>query len=288
MNNVVEMQTVQADKASSMALMLDVKSMESAMAIAEVMSGSKVTVPKHLQGSKGDCMAIVLQSMNWGMNPFVVAQKTHIVNGALGYEAQLVNAVVQSQGFISGAFKYEYQGQGEGLECRVGAILRGEKSITWGEWLKLSNVTVRNSPLWKSNVKQQLGYLQVKNWARAFTPQAILGVYTPDELETVPPKEIDVTDQGSHQTSGQQETPEPVYFSDDAFLSIEQKIRGYIAKGHDLEKIVTFMQTKGVLFTEPQKEEISIWIDEKNKPIEGEVVQDDFTKAYEQAEKEGK
>jgi len=47
----------------------------------------------------------------------------------------------------------------------------------------LANVTTRNSPLWKTNPKQQLGYLQVKNWCRLFAPGAILGVYTPDELE---------------------------------------------------------------------------------------------------------
>jgi hypothetical protein len=31
-----------------------------------------------------------------------------------------------------------------------------------------------------------MGYLQVKNWARAFKPGAILGVYTTDELEAIP------------------------------------------------------------------------------------------------------
>jgi hypothetical protein len=37
-----------------------------------------------------------MQAAQWGMNPFAVAQKTHVVNGTLGYEAQLVNAVVSS------------------------------------------------------------------------------------------------------------------------------------------------------------------------------------------------
>ena len=44
-------------------------------------------------------------------------------------------------------------------------------------------MTTKNSPLWKTNPKQQLGYLQVKNWARLYCPGAILGVYTPDEFE---------------------------------------------------------------------------------------------------------
>jgi hypothetical protein len=132
-------------------------------------------------------MAVIMQAMQWNMNPFVVAQKTHLVNGQLGYEAQLVNAVVQSSGAIDGRFHYEYKGEEPKIECRVGAVIRGEESITWNEWLCMADVTTKNSPLWKTNPKQQLGYLQVKNWARAYTPGALLGVYSVDELQDSPP-----------------------------------------------------------------------------------------------------
>jgi hypothetical protein len=131
-----------------------------------------------------------MQAAQWKMNPFAVAQKTHVVNGTLGYEAQLVNAVVQSSGAISGHFHYEYQGEGANVSCRVGAVIRGDKEITWGEWLSAATVTTKNSPLWKTNPKQQLGYLQVKNWARLHTPGAILGVYSDDELEALPPRDM--------------------------------------------------------------------------------------------------
>ncbi|MEG8135593.1 RecT family recombinase [Escherichia marmotae] len=161
---------------------------------AELMAQSKATVPQHLAGKPADCLAVTMQAAQWGMNPFAVAQKTHVVNGTLGYEAQLVNAVVQKSGAIKGRFHYEYKGEGASLECRVGAVIRGEQEITWNEWLCISSITTKNSPLWKTNPKQQFGYLQVKNWARAHTPGAILGVYTPDELqETTPHIERDIT-----------------------------------------------------------------------------------------------
>lgn len=161
---------------------------------ADLMAQSKATVPAHLAGKPADCLAVTMQAAQWGMNPFAVAQKTHVVNGTLGYEAQLVNAVVQSSGAIKGRFHYEYRGEGASLECRVGAIIRGEQEITWNEWLCISSVTTKNSPLWKTNPKQQFGYLQVKNWARAHTPGAILGVYTPDELQEAAPRvERDIT-----------------------------------------------------------------------------------------------
>lgn len=170
--------------------------MDRLVRFATLMADSKATVPAHLAGKPADCLAVTMQAAQWGMNPFAVAQKTHIVNGTLGYEAQLVNAVVQNSGAIKGRFHYEYRGEGSSLECRVGAVVRGEQDITWNEWLCISSITTKNSPLWKTNPKQQFGYLQVKNWARAHTPGAILGVYTPDELqETTPRVERDITPQ---------------------------------------------------------------------------------------------
>jgi hypothetical protein len=185
--NVAQMTpaTVQQN-VSSTALILDNASMDKMMRLAELMASGKSTVPAHLQKNPSDCMAVCMQAAQWGMNPFAVAQKTHLVNGTLGYEAQLVNAVVQQSNSINGRFHYEYKGTSPNLECRVGAKIKGEEEITWGNWLNESKVTTKNSPLWKVNPAQQLGYLQVKNWARLFCPGAILGVYTPDELQDIP------------------------------------------------------------------------------------------------------
>lgn len=131
-----------------------------------------------------------------------MAQKTHLVNGVLGYEAQLVNAVISSSSAIQGRFHYEYGGDWEkiagqkdgrdelGLYIRVGAVLRGEADITWGEPIYLADITTRNSPLWKTAPKQQIAYLAVKYWARLYCPEVILGVYSPDEVEPRAEKEI--------------------------------------------------------------------------------------------------
>lgn len=149
--------------------------------MAEALANSALSIPKELKGNIGDCLAIVTQAMIWSLNPFAVAQKAHVINGKLGYEAQLVNAVVMQSGAIVGSFHYEHQGD----SCRVGAVLRGGSEVTWGEWLSAATVTTKNSPLWKTNPKQQMGYLQVKNWARAYCPGALLGIYSTDELEQV-------------------------------------------------------------------------------------------------------
>lgn len=166
--------------------MLEGDSMDKMERLAEQMAKSKLSVPDHLRGNVGDCLAIITQAMLWNMNPFAVAQKTHVVSGRLGYEAQLVIAVVQNSGAIRGAFRFETRGTGSNLEVRAGAVLRGETEVTWGEWLSAASVTTKNSPLWKTNVAQQMSYLQAKNWSRLYCPGAILGVYSIDELEDSP------------------------------------------------------------------------------------------------------
>lgn len=177
--------------------------------LAQVMASGKSTVPQHLQGNAGDCMAVVMQAAQWRMNPFAVAQKTHLVSGTLGYEAQLVNAVITTMAPTTGRLQYEWFGpwekilgkfidkQGQkgtykapgwksedeaDLGVRVWATIKGEEHPRVLELL-LTQAQTRNSTLWASDPKQQLAYLATKRWARLHTPDVIMGVYTPDEME---------------------------------------------------------------------------------------------------------
>jgi len=182
-----ELQTI-AEPNSTTDMLLNPKIMEQMQGLAQMMASGKSTVPKHLQQSPGDCFAIIMQAAQWRMNPFAVAQKTHIVNGVLGYEAQLVNAVIRSSDAITGRFHYEYKGDWSSdvdhkSFVRVGALIKGEDEITWGEWLSPATVKTKNSPLWKTAPKQQAAYLVLKYWARIYCPSVILGVYTPEEVE---------------------------------------------------------------------------------------------------------
>jgi hypothetical protein len=203
------------------ALVLDGQAFQQIMEVAKVMSGGIATVPKHLQKNPADCMAVIMQSMQWKMNPFAVAQKTHVVNGTLGYEAQLVNAVITALAPTKDRLHFEWFGdwskvigkfrEGEskskvdedtgekkkyrvpnwtmqdeqGLGVRVWATLKGETEPRVLELL-LIQARTRNSTLWADDPKQQLAYLATKRWSRLYCPDVILGVYTPDELDEAP------------------------------------------------------------------------------------------------------
>ena len=241
-------------------IMMNTAMLDQAQAMAEKMAEATVTIPAHLQKKPGDCYAITLQALQWRLNPFVVAQKTHIVNGHLGYEAQLVIAVLQSSGAIKGSFKYEYRGEGVALECRAGAVIAGETEITWGEWLADAAVKTKNSPLWKTNPKQQLAYLQAKNWARIYCPGAILGVYTPDEFEDKDNPASDVR------------TPNPIkgnLYSAEDFERNYPSWKGRIQNGSAKAESVISHLLGMYEFTEEQKTQIDAL--RNFEPIEGQT-----------------
>lgn len=192
MNELTTAKTIEATE-----LTMDDKVWDRMLVEVDMMSKGISTVPKHLQGNVGDCFAVVRQAYMWGMNAFAVAQKTHVINGTLGYEAQLVSAVIRR--FLSDVPHYEWEGPWSDyigkepppkaleseLTCTVSVMIKGNtepKALT----LAMSQASVRNSPLWKTDPKQQLAYLCTKRIARLYLPGAILGVYTPDELEDIP------------------------------------------------------------------------------------------------------
>ena len=182
------------------AMVLNGDSMDKMLKFSQMMATSKITIPKHLQGNAGDCFAIVMQAMQWGMNPFAVAQKTHLVNGVLGYEAQLVNAVINSRAPITTRLNYEWFGDWSKVNGKtsnaddvgviVSATMKGETEprVLSVSMAQVGNV--RNSPLWVNDPRQQLAYLATKRWSRLYCPDVILGVYTADEVEDFEPKDV--------------------------------------------------------------------------------------------------
>ncbi|WP_152548755.1 recombinase RecT [Kozakia baliensis] len=173
---------------------LTISGLGEAMKLAEFMSRAK-TIPQHLQGSPGDCLMIVEQSMRWQMSPFAVAQATSIVRGKLCHEGKLIAAAVQTSGVLDGRLNYEYTGSGDTRKVTVSGLIRGEKSARTVE-VVLKDVKTENQ-WWTKTPDQMLSYHGARVWARRHTPEVMLGVYAPDEFDGVPEtrETIDVTPQ---------------------------------------------------------------------------------------------
>jgi hypothetical protein len=250
-------------------IMLDEKAMDRVMTMGKLMSSGKSTIPKHLQGNQADCTAIAMQSLQWRMNPFAVAQKTHLVHGNLGYEAQLINAVITTLAPIVRRPEYEFLGDWskilgkikemkgdngkyyvsdwpaaaeEGLGVIVSCQLKGEeqpRKLT----LMMSQCFPRFSTQWATDPQQQITYAALRKWSRRYTPDVILGVYSDEEAESMPHIEKDITP-GNF---GQQNTQAgaTAYLTDDEFFQHEPTwkakwLRG-VPKGLTLEPFKTWV-----------------------------------------------
>lgn len=261
LSNVVHMTAPQVQQnVSSTALMMDNASMDKMMRLAEFMASGKSALPGHFRGSPGDCLAVVMQACQWNLNPYAVAQKTFLINGTLGYEAQLIAAVINNSGVVKDRFSFEWFGDWkrvigkfaikkgdkgeyrvpgwqlsdeEGLGIRVWATLKGETEPRVLELL-LAQARTRNSTLWADDPKQQLAYLAQKRWARLYASDVILGVYSPDEFEHPAPRDM-----------GQAEVVRPTVSQellDAAQAAAERGVASYQAfwkdTGHDNRKLL--------------------------------------------------
>ena len=169
-------------QSQSTSLALVPQSMDEAMRVSEFMAKASL-MPDHLRGKPGDCLLVIMQAQRWGMDALSVAQCTAVVKGKLCYEGKLVSAVLMSMGVIKEELDYEYSGTGANRKITVtGTLARSGKTKTiegtFAQW-KTSN------DAWVRDTDQMLSYRGARQWARRHAPSAMLGVYTPDEMEDV-------------------------------------------------------------------------------------------------------
>lgn len=274
-------------------LIMQGDSFDRVMRMAEIMASGVATIPKHLQKNQADCTAIVMQSMQWGMNPFAVAQKTHITQGGtLGYEAQLVNAVIMANGPLAEHPSYEFIGDWDRILGRVKEMQsEGKGKYYVKDWqpadesglgvichytiigleprslkLMLKQCWPRFSTQWATDPQQQICYAVIKKIARREFPGVILGVYTLDELEDYEEKVINPIPKDDDQPP----PPEPVkYYPDEAFEKNFPKWREAVEKGSKTHgEWINTLSAKFPL-TEEQKQKIL----EVKAPIPGEAVE---------------
>ncbi len=173
---------VQPHAGGSSAFAIAPRSMSDVMEFAKLMAVSGVCVRQHFRKNAGACLAVTLQAMKWGADPFAVANKAYVVNDQLAYEAQLVHAIVNSSAMLTKRLDAEFEGEGQKRRCRVIGCIKGDDKPR--EYLspEVGAITTKNSPLWKSDPDQQLFYFSTRSWARRWVPDVLLGIYTPDEL----------------------------------------------------------------------------------------------------------
>lgn len=253
--------TIQSQSNSMQALVP--RNVPEAIQLSETLA-SAALVPEHLRNKPGDCLLIIMQAQRWGMDVLSVAQCTSIVRGKLCYEGKLVAAVLYSMGAIEGRLTYAYSGSGTARSVTVSGTPRGMKEAqsvtgTVADWST-------SNDQWKKSPDDMLCYRGTRQWARRYAPEALLGVYTPDELEDGPqdPRTVSVT-QASRNA-------EPQNYPDSDFEANLPKWRKLILDGKkSADQIIATIESKATL-TDAQREQIRTGRP-PDAPIEGELVE---------------
>lgn len=211
-NNVAKIED-RIDRAAAGALTikagLNFQNMAEVMEFSKMMAVSDMSVPQHLRGNAGACLAIVTQAVEWGLSPFAVAKKSYFVNGVVAFEAQLLQAVIIKNAPIVGRVRFSYSGEGQARKCIATVTTRPEGSYM-GEELSIEtpcvkDIKVKNSPLWVSDPDQQLSYYAGRALARRYFPDVLLGAYAADEVMDVTPP--DKGEQIAARLSGEKAAP---------------------------------------------------------------------------------
>lgn len=192
----------------AMRIMLDDKLFARVSAVAEMMAKSP-TAPQHLRQSVPACFDVVGRALTWGLYPYAVAQATFDAGGGkLGYEAKLVQAIMENSGQLDGGIKKEWFGDWkrvlgkfekrksdkgrefavprytdadeEGLGIRVTAKVKGREPETFE--LMLRQCQPRNSTLWATDPKTQIYYVAVRRLANMVCPSLVMGVPFDDDV----------------------------------------------------------------------------------------------------------
>lgn len=158
--------------------------------MANTLAGSGTMIKDMYRNNPGDCMGLIMICQPYGFNPFMVSWKTYKASkGAdapISFESQLVNAMVNMSAPVKGRLRYHYEGEGEKMTCRVVGIDRETGEEIDYVSPEFGKIPTKNSPLWKADPQQQLGYYSARAWCRRHFPELLLGVYTREEIDEAP------------------------------------------------------------------------------------------------------
>lgn len=188
------------------------KKLSDIMALGEMMARGGAMVGKSFRGRPGACCGIIIRSMAWQMDPYSVSQQAYVTidkdgNEVLAFMAQLISAVVLKHAPIAGRPRFSFSGVGPTRSAQVSCRIKGEDQDSIYISPPMASIKGR-SPLWEKDVDQQLSYYGIRAWARRFTPEILMGVYSKDEIEDAEHVEVTHSERIESQVE-QSDMPDP-------------------------------------------------------------------------------
>ncbi len=165
-------------------------------------------VSRCLIGNVAACTDLIMQAIEWRMPYMGLARKCYIAKPGqpISYESQVFHALVENSGMLKGRIRYKFEGEGDKTTCTVIGYLKGEdEPFIWQSPMlgkrrpppsRKNPGVVAGSPLWVLKPFVQLAYDTMRDWARMYLPDVVLGCYSYDEMleetmQDITPKHAD-------------------------------------------------------------------------------------------------
>ncbi len=168
------------------AMLFDTAKFNQAWRVATAFAQSGL-VPDHFKDNIGGVFVVLHMATRMGLDPFMVLQKTYMVHGRPGMEAQLVIALVNSRGPFTGPIQWETSGTGDTRQWTAYATHkttgeRCEATVTWA-MVKAEEWSTKKGSKWMTLPDLMGRYRSATFLARLYCPEVIMGLSTADELE---------------------------------------------------------------------------------------------------------
>jgi hypothetical protein len=155
------------------------------------MAKARYSIPEHMQGNPGDCIAIIDIATRADLSPYMLALQTYVdpKTKRLAFMSQAYHALVFP--WIIGELEMRYEGEGDEMICIVSGILKSDpkkvrehrsEPLIKARPARNDSGQIKGSPLWDRKPKVQLFYDTSRDWVRLHCPRATLGIYTPEEF----------------------------------------------------------------------------------------------------------
>lgn len=168
------------------AMLFDTARFNQAYRIATAFADSGL-VPDHFKKNPAGVFVVLHMATRMQLDPFMVLQKTYMVHGRPGMEAQLVIALVNARGPFTGPIQWRFEGEGKDRKCtayathaKTGELC--EAVVTWA-MVEAEGWNKKAGSKWLTLERLMFQYRSATFLARLYCPEVIMGLSTADELE---------------------------------------------------------------------------------------------------------
>lgn len=169
-------------------MLLDTGKFHQLQRIGKMYASSKM-VPAHFQGDEASCMVAVQMAMRLQVDPFMFLQKTYVVGGKPGMEAQMAIALVNTRGPFEGPIDWNFKRDANGKVVEATAFATHKKTgrvcSATVDWDMVTGEGWDKNKKWHSLREQMFAYRSGVFLARRYCPEVLMGMSLEDELREI-------------------------------------------------------------------------------------------------------